>query len=310
MSPKSTPPNKTRTTSNAFGRQSSAATKTPAANVFNASATPPPPAAAARPAPLHAVPAEPTQVSEGTSGAEAALTAPVHPERRAPESGIRNTADRSSPLDPVDALAERELRTAQDQVEDLIEEVVRVAQLDEEDRKAIPGLVERLANVSRNSDDTLKKLLEKVNEIPSAGKAQIPLEIAPHLHQKLKAEASANRRKGPGTASTMTTLVLVAIGEAHESGRLKQLAQKHKTGERHKVPLFGNIAIGKTPRGQTMRLQFAPPTTAKTMADILAAWHRVGFVVLVRLAVEDYFDRRSRKATRDSGAAVDETMEG
>ncbi|WP_433574181.1 hypothetical protein [Nocardia brasiliensis] len=98
----------------------------------------------------------------------------------------------------------------------------------------------------------------------------------------------------------MTTLVLYAIGEAHESGRMDELVKAHKAGERHKVPLFGNLKVGTAPRGETKRMQFQPPTTARIMVDILAAWHRVDFVVLVRLALEAQYGRKTKRAA-DSG---------
>ncbi|MFE3029532.1 hypothetical protein, partial [Nocardia tengchongensis] len=120
------------------------------------------------------------------------------------------------------------------------------------------------------------------------------------VHQKLKSEA--NRHSRPDSPSTMTTLVLQAIGAAHENGKLAELVEAHKAGERHKVPLFGNLKVGKAPRGETKRMQFQPPTTARIMIDILATWYRVDFVVLVRLALDAQF-KRAKKSTDSTDRA-------
>jgi len=199
----------------------------------------------------------------------------------------------------------------------LIADAVRLPKLQNDDaakdvlKGILTGIVDRLRDLYPPVDErdaearaerdikteaALGKILEVVAQEPSAGKAQMPLEIAPPLHQKLKAEAAANKRRGPGTASTMTAVAMVAIGEAETDGVLKQLVAKHKDGERHRMPLFGNIVMGTAPRGETMRMQFAPPTASKTVIDLLAAWYQVDFVVLVRLAVTHRYGRKKNAA--------------
>ncbi|MEV6071886.1 hypothetical protein AB0L82_35555 [Nocardia sp. NPDC052001] len=187
-----------------------------------------------------------------------------------------------------------------EQVRLLIDEAVQVTR--EKDRKAIPEIVNRIASISKRDDEVLAALLEAVLEVPSTGKDQLPLEISPSAHQKLK--AAANRYSRPGAPSTMTTLVLEAIGATHESGKLGEFVDAHKAGERHKVPLFGNVKVGKAPRGEAKRMQFQPPNTATIMIDILAAWYRVDFVVLARLALDAHFNKRGRKIAETAADPV------
>ncbi|MFE3081409.1 hypothetical protein [Nocardia tengchongensis] len=269
-------------------------TRTAGADAMRSAAAAPPaaPAPSPRPSPLHSVPAtNPDTPEEVTPAIEYA-----RPDDRGEDTPGQQGRSASAP-DQTPA----ELASAIDpltQVNRLIDEAVRATR--EQDREAIPEIVSRIATLTNRSDLALGTLLEAVLEVPATGKDQMPLEIAPTVHQKLKSEA--NRHSRPGSPSTMTTLVLQAIGAAHENGKLAELVEAHKAGERHKVPLFGNLKVGKAPRGETKRMQFQPPTTARIMIDILATWYRVDFVVLVRLALDAQF-KRAKKSTDSTDRA-------
>ncbi|MFI8977314.1 hypothetical protein ACIGO9_30835 [Nocardia asteroides] len=191
------------------------------------------------------------------------------------------------------------MRTSDPQAE--LDELIKqaVAEVGAQNREAIPEIVARLRAIAPHVPRALDTLLSAVASVPASGKAPVPLEIAPHLHQKLKAESHANKARG--RVPTMTGIVLEAIGKAHDSDRLAQLVEAHKKGERHNVPLFGQLVAGTAPRGTTLRMQFGPDSTARFVAEVLAAWHQVGFVVLVRLAVADRYKRGSRGTAEVAG---------
>jgi hypothetical protein len=181
----------------------------------------------------------------------------------------------------------------------LIDETVSAARSAPEQ---VDGLVTRVADITGRSSSALDALMAAIVRVPSVGKVPTPLEIAPHLHEHVKNEVASNRRRS--TPSTMTTVVLGAIGDAHESGRLAELAAAHKAGEKQNVPLFGRLTVGTAPRGSTVRLQFAPDSTPKLMTEILTAWHRIPLVVLVRLVLEDRYKRtRKSRETESSPSA-------
>jgi hypothetical protein len=149
----------------------------------------------------------------------------------------------------------------------------------------------------------LQEALERAASEAPAGNVPTPLEVAPHLHQKVLAEVARDKKRG--VSSTMTTVLLRSIGEAHQSGRLDELVAGHKAGQKRSVPLFGTITVGTAPRGTTVRLQFSPSSRDRAVIDVLAQWHAVPMVVLVRLVLEDRYQRRTARA----GAAASRSAE-
>jgi len=145
----------------------------------------------------------------------------------------------------------------------------------------------------------LQEALERAASEAAAGNVPTPLEVAPYLHQKVLAEVARDKKRG--VSSTMTTVLLRAIGEAHQSGRLDELVASHKAGQKRSVPLFGTITVGTAPRGTTVRLQFTPSNRDRSVIDVLAQWHAVPMVVLVRLVLEDRYQRRTARAGAGAG---------
>lgn len=295
-----TPPPAPAVAPNAFDRK-------PSASAIKTSTAPPPPPPPPAPAPaLRSVPPEPED--QPNEPARADTSAPAarasEPEPAAPVT--TPTTGSATAASEHDGSSERHQggrpvmpRDPDAELNDLVQQAVTETR--NQNREAIPELIARLKTIApaNNPTDALNKLLGAVAQVPAGGKVQTPLEIAPHLHQKLKAEATANRARNK--VPTMTGIVLQAIGEAHESGRLTELVEAHKAGERHNVPLFGQLVAGTAPRGTTLRMQFQPTSTAKIVAEILASWHQIDFVVLVRLALEDHYKpRKKSKATAEA----------
>lgn len=163
----------------------------------------------------------------------------------------------------------------------------------------LPGAVQRLATATDGDPAYVNALLERIYEaIPPAGKFAEPLDVAPHLHQKVKAEVARQRRRGEG--ATVTTVVLEAVGEAHAAGKIPALIEGLRGGARRKVPVFGNLTVGTAPRGAAVKMQFAPDARSRMMLDVFTAWYRVQRVKLVRLVLEDRYRREPRKNAGES----------
>ncbi|MEU8901264.1 hypothetical protein AB0C65_35725 [Nocardia sp. NPDC048505] len=174
------------------------------------------------------------------------------------------------------------------------------------DPAQLAGAVQRLASATNGDHAYLDALQKRIYEsTPPAGKHPEPLDVAPNLHSRVKTEAQRQRRQGDG--ATVTTVILEAIGDAHARGKIPELIASFRGGERHRVPLFGNVKVGTAPRGATVKMQFAPDSRSRMMLDVLTAWYRVPRVNLVRLVLEDRYRRKKAapgKPKEDPGAAV------
>lgn len=134
------------------------------------------------------------------------------------------------------------------------------------------------------------------------GVTPTPLEVPPHLRSRVAEEVA--RAKKRGERSTMTVVLLQAIGAAHVSGALAHRVRAYQEGQKHQVPLFGTVTVGTAPRGNTVRLQFTPPARDRAVIDVLSSWYGVPMVVLVRLALEERY-QRARKVRGESKLADD-----
>lgn len=154
-----------------------------------------------------------------------------------------------------------------------------------------PEAVLRIASATNRDPEILNALLARIaTSPPRAGKQPEPLDVAPRLHKKAKEEVA--RQRSHGDRATLTTVVLTAIGQAQQDGKLATLVAAFHSGERQRVPLFGNIVVGTAPRGATVKLQFAPDPRARLMVDVLTLWYRVPRANLVRLVLEDRYRRK------------------